>query len=202
MESMRAANRLCMTGCVECEPRQDHVCCQNVLYSFGLRVPRQSGVSDSIRVLVGEKALSLPLRVGDFVRVMGQLRAYHRNEANQNRLYVTAFAHTISPSDSVGENHIALCGRLLNDPAPRLTPLGREIADLLVSVERTHGRRDTIPVIAWGRNARFCASWSAGACVQAEGRLQSRVYRKLLPSGEAEERIAYEVSAFFIERIG
>ena len=96
-------------------------------------------------------------------------------------------------------NQILLDGYICKDPIYRKTPLGREIADLLVAVNRSYGKSDYIPCICWGRNARFAARFEVGVHVQIWGRIQSREYVKRLNEDEVEKRTAYEVSVSKIE---
>ena len=83
----------------------------------------------------------------------------------------------------------------------RKTPLGREIADLLIAVNRSYGKSDYIPSICWGRNARYASGFEVGSHVQIWGRIQSREYVKKLNEFEMEKRIAYEVSVSKIDYI-
>ena len=91
-------------------------------------------------------------------------------------------------------NTVFLSGALCKPPSFRTTPFGREIADLMLAVNRSYGKSDYIPCIAWGRTARFASGLSVGDHVQLQGRFQSRVYQKQLPDGTVQERTAYEVS--------
>ena len=54
-------------------------------------------------------------------------------------------------------NRIILQGYLCKEPIYRETPLGREITDLLLAVNRPYGKSDYIPCICWGRNARYAS---------------------------------------------
>ena len=90
-------------------------------------------------------------------------------------------------------------GYICKPPIYRKTPLGREIADLLLAVNRPYGKSDYIPCICWGRNARFASSFEVGEHVQVLGRIQSREYVKRITETETEKRIAYEVSVSKLE---
>lgn len=96
-------------------------------------------------------------------------------------------------------NQIFLDGFICKESVYRKTPLGREIADLLVAVNRSYGKSDYIPCICWGRNARFASGFEVGSHVQIWGRIQSREYMKKLSEEESEKRIAYEISVSKLE---
>ncbi len=182
-------------------PSWSHVCCGRTFYQFHVSVMRQSGVCDTICVLAQERLLQHTVRPGEPVAVSGQLRTYRHVGPDGGRLLVSAYATGISFCEMPPENRVELVGSTMHEPIYRKTPLGREICDLFLSVERAFERRDTIPVIAWGHNARAAADWRIGDMAWLEGRLQSRAYRKELPDGRSEERVAYEVSATRIERL-
>ena len=198
---MRATNQLSICGEAADTPSLSHVCCGRAFYQFHVAVARQSGVCDTVCVLAQERLLQRAVRPGDPVAISGQLRTYRRLEPGGGRLLVVAYAMGLSMCAMPPENCVELIGCVLHEPVYRKTPLGREICDLFLSVERAFERRDTIPVIAWGHNARAAADWRVGDMAWLEGRLQSRVYRKELPDGRVEERVAYEVSATRIERL-
>ena len=127
----------------------------------------------------------------------------NRHEEKKNRLVLSVFAREISfvdgEGDKVKSNQIFLDGYICKEPIYRKTPLGREIADLLVAVNRPYGKSDYIPCIAWGRNARFASGFSVGTRIQIWGRVQSREYTKKLSETECEKRTAYEVSVSKLE---
>lgn len=72
--------------------------------------------------------------------------------------------------------------------------MGREIADMLLAVNRLCRKTDYIPCIVWGRNARYASGFDVGSHVCVEGRIQSREYMKKLSETECEKHVAYEVS--------
>lgn len=98
-------------------------------------------------------------------------------------------------------NEIMLDGFICKQPVFRITPLKREIADMLIAVNRPYNKSDYIPCICWGRNARFCGKRAIGERVKIRGRIQSRVYVKKFPDGREEERTAFEVSISGIETV-
>ena len=130
--------------------------------------------------------------------ITGQLRSINRHEERKNRLVLTVFARELEILEEIDEetvsNQIFLDGYICKEAVYRKTPLGREIADLLVAVNRSYGKSDYIPCICWGRNARFASSFEVGTHVQVWGRIQSREFVKKISETETAQRIAYEVS--------
>ena len=135
----------------------------------------------------------------------GQFRSYYIHEESRNRLIFSVFVREISVlDDEEGEaenkpNQIYLDGYICKQPVYRKTPLGREIADLLLAVNRPYGKSDYIPCICWGRNARYADQFEVGTHVQIWGRIQSREYQKKIGEDEYEKRTAYEVSVSKLE---
>lgn len=171
-------------------------------YIFTLDVPRLSGTFDRIKVMISER-LAMPgeLEPGDVLKVIGQFRSYNSFENGTNRLILTLFARDIikdAPEED-NPNTIYLNGYICKDPVYRTTPFGREITDMLLAVNRTYNKSDYIPVIAWGRNARFCQGLSVGENVKVWGRIQSRDYQKKLDDDTVITKTAYEVSVSKLE---
>jgi single-stranded DNA-binding protein len=141
--------------------------------------------------------------VGEYIEIHGQFRSYNRHEEKHNRLVLSVFAREVrfveEEDDSVPVNQIFLDGYICKPPVYRKTPLGREIADLLMAVNRPYGKSDYIPCICWGRNARYASAFAVGGHVLIWGRIQSREYVKKLGENQAEKRIAYEVSVSKLE---
>ena len=172
-----------------------------------LLVKRLSDSEDRIPVMVSERLVDVTQDyVGQYVEIHGQFRSYNRHEGEKNRLVLSIFVRELQFPDESEDvrdqsksNQIFLDGYICKVPVYRKTPLGREIADLLVAVNRSYGKSDYIPCICWGRNARFAASFEVGAHVQIWGRIQSREYVKKISDTQAEKRTAYEVSVSKIE---
>lgn len=173
-------------------------------YMVDVRVERLSDSMDNIPLMVSERLLDVN---GDYkgmrIVVNGQFRSYNRHEERKNKLVLSVFAREIEFVDEIGENtksnQIYLDGYICKEPIYRKTPLGREIADLLLAVNRPYGKSDYIPCICWGRNARFASSFEVGARCAVWGRIQSREYMKKLTEEQLEKRIAYEVSVSKLE---
>lgn len=169
-------------------------------------VNRLSNFADYIPVMVSERLLDVSKDwKGQYISVVGQFRSYNRHEEKKNRLVLSVFARELSLVQEVDEdvksNQIFLDGYICKEPIYRKTPLGREIADLLIAVNRSYGKSDYIPCICWGRNARFASTFAVGTHVQIQGRIQSREYVKKINELETEKRIAYEVSVSKIEQM-
>lgn len=135
----------------------------------------------------------------------GQFRSYNRHEETKNRLVLSVFVRDLQVNEQEDEcekpNHILLDGYICKPPVYRKTPLGREIADILLAVNRPYGKSDYIPCICWGRNARFAQNFEVGSHVQVWGRIQSREYQKRIGEEEFEKRIAYEISVSKLEYV-
>ena len=135
--------------------------------------------------------------IGDRVEITGQFRSYNCNEPDGNRLILTVFARDIVPlaeENYKNPNQLYLNGFICKPPVYRTTPFGREITDLLLAVNRSYNKSDYIPIIAWGRNARFAKSLEVGDNVKIWGRIQSRNYQKRISEEETITKTAYEVS--------
>ena len=198
-------NHLILMGKVASEKRYSHEIYGEKFYIFNLEVQRLSSTVDIIPITVSERLLtSVSLELGSELKVEGQFRSYNNYENEKNRLILTVFAKEIIPisleenSEEVS-NEVILVGYICKKPIYRQTPFGREIADILLAVNRAYNKSDYIPCIAWGRNARFCENMEVGTEVRLTGRVQSRMYEKKHEDGTVEERVAYEVSVASLE---
>ncbi len=186
-------NRVLLSGRIESEPKISHEIYGEAFFTTMIAVPRLSGAVDSLPIMLPGRLIRLVPEGGD-IAVEGQLRSYRRLVNEGSRLQLVAYVKAIRPPVDNGTNEVELLGCLLRAPMVRQTPLGREIADLLISTDRAHGKRDCVPCIAWGRHAHACAGLEAGTRMRLIGRMQSRVYQKQLPDGHIEDRTTYEVS--------
>ena len=173
-------------------------------YTMELLIKRLSDSEDRIPVMISERLIDVEQDyVGEYIQVHGQFRSYNRHEEKRNRLVLSVFARDISfveeEDDSMPVNQIFLDGYICKPPVYRKTPLGREIADLLMAVNRPYGKSDYIPCICWGRNARYASAFEVGGHVLIWGRIQSRDYMKMLGDNETEERCACEFSVSKLE---
>jgi primosomal replication protein N len=195
-------NQVMLKGKVVEDPVYSHSLYGEKFFTLMMEVPRLSGVADVLPVMVSDRLLHLmDVTIGDELAVLGQLRSYNRLVDGRNRLILTVFARHISPPEDMADNpnQVLLEGYVCRTPVYRTTPFGREITDLLIAVNRPYNKSDYIPVISWGRNARYAETLEVGQKVFIHGRMQSRQYQKKLPDGAIDNRTAYEVSVSFIE---
>ncbi len=173
-------------------------------YLVDIRVKRLSDSFDVIPLMVSERLIDVSGDYqGMYVCVNGQFRSYNRHEERKNRLVLSVFAREIEFVEELEEssktNQIYLDGYICKEPIYRKTPLGREIADVLLAVNRPYGKSDYIPCICWGRNARYANNFRVGERCAVWGRIQSREYMKKLSESEVEKRVAFEVSVSKLE---
>ena len=176
-------------------------------YILELLVHRLSDQSDVIPLMLSERLIDVNADYrGMTMEANGQFRSYNRHEGSRNRLVLSVFVREYQFleefTDYTRTNQIFLDGYVCKPPVYRKTPLGREIADLLLAVNRPYGKSDYIPCIAWGRNARYASGFEIGSHVRVWGRVQSREYTKRINEEESEKRIAYEVSINKLEWAG
>ena len=197
-------NRVTVIGTIVSEFTFSHAVYGEGFYLVDLSVNRLSEQADMIPLLVSERLIDVnkDLR-GYTIEAVGQFRSYNRHEGLKNRLVLSVFVREVQFleefTDYTKTNQIFLDGYICKDPIYRKTPLGREIADLLVAVNRPYGKSDYIPCISWGRNARYASGFTVGTRVMIWGRVQSRDYTKKLSDTECEKRTAYEVSVSKLE---
>ena len=198
-------NHLVLRGKIVSEKSYSHEIYGEKFYVFNLEVIRLSSTVDIIPITISERLLTgLDLEIGKKVAVEGQFRSYNNYENERNRLILTVFAKEINEIEGEEEkdevtNEVILVGYVCKKPIYRQTPFGREIADVLLAVNRAYNKSDYIPSIAWGRNARFCQNMEVGTEVKITGRVQSRTYEKKYEDGTTETRVAYEVSIASME---
>ncbi|MBQ1206970.1 MAG: single-stranded DNA-binding protein [Lachnospiraceae bacterium] len=197
-------NKVTVIGEIVSEFTFSHEVYGEGFYMTEISVCRLSDQADVIPLMVSERLLDIRRNyIGQTVAATGQFRSYNRHEGNRNRLLLSVFVREIEFLDGFDDytktNLIFLDGYICKQPVYRKTPLGREIADLLVAVNRPYGKSDYIPCIAWGRNARYASGFEVGGRVRVWGRVQSREYTKKLSEVECEKRVAYEISVSKLE---
>jgi len=197
-------NKVTVIGQIVSEFTFSHEVYGEGFYMTELSVNRLSDQADIIPLMVSERLMDVHQSyLGQTIAVNGQFRSYNRHEGNRNRLLLSVFVREVEFmegfDDYTKSNQIFLDGYICKQPVYRKTPLGREIADLLVAVNRPYGKSDYIPCIAWGRNARFAAGFDVGGRVRVWGRVQSREYTKKLNEVDCEKRVAYEISVGKLE---
>ncbi|MEE1027280.1 MAG: single-stranded DNA-binding protein [Agathobacter sp.] len=203
-DKMFENNQVSIVGEIVSDFRYSHEVYGEGFYMVDISVRRLSDFVDYIPVMVSERLINVNEDyIGQFVYVGGQFRSFNRHEEHKNRLVLSVFARELelleNGCDDDASNEIFLDGYICKESIYRKTPLGREIADLLVAVNRSYGKSDYIPCICWGRNARFASGFEVGTHVQIWGRIQSREYVKKLSETQVEQRVAYEVSVSKIE---
>ena len=205
-------NYLTLVGKVTGEKKFSHEIYGERFYVFNLEIARLSGNADIIPITVSERLATDEMLVqGKSLLVKGQFRSYNSYDNEKNRLILTVFAKDVIEIEENNEeenemtkkdmitNEVVLVGYICKKPIYRQTPFGREIADILLAVNRAYNKSDYIPTIAWGRNARFCQNLEVGTKVKIVGRVQSRMYEKKYEDGTVENRVAYEVSIGSLE---
>ncbi len=164
-------------------------------YEFFVKVMRLSGQADILPVTVSERIMTEDMKVGGHICALGQFRSYNKLEGGKSRLMLTVFIRELlEEPPAKNPNSIVLSGYICKPPVYRTTPFNREIADLLIAVNRSYNKSDYIPAIAWGRNARFVRNLQVGDRVALSGRIQSREYQKKQPDETFTSMTAYEVS--------
>lgn len=200
-------NQVTIAGEVVSEFTFSHEVYGEHFYIVNIAVCRLSNSYDVIPVMVSERLIDVTSDYrGCVLQVSGQFRSYNRHEENRNRLVLSVFAREAvlasqEDEDEQNPNHIFLDGYVCKHPVYRKTPLGREIADVLLAVNRPYGKSDYIPCICWERNARFADKFEVGSHIQIWGRIQSREYQKKIAEDQYEKRVAYEVSVSKLEYI-
>ena len=173
-------------------------------YRFIIMSDRLSENKDTIVVTISERIMAdVEIPVGTKVEVTGQFRSYNNYSGEGSKLILTLFAWDlrISAACEKCENEIYLNGYICKPVVYRVTPFGREIADILVAVNRAYNKSDYIPCIAWGRNAKFVNTLAVGANIKIWGRMQSREYQKRVSEDETVTKTAYEVSVSKLEAV-
>ena len=200
MEELSTANYAELCGIMAAAPEFSHSGRGETFYTFPLETRRLSGAVDRINIVARRELVSPELEEAGKLRVTGELRSFNNRRGDGAKLVITVFAREISFCDDDDSNTVRLVGTLCKQPALRTTPMGRDICDLMVAVNRRYGRSDYLPCITWGLRARDAALWQVGDHVSLEGRIQSRGYIKLV-DGQAIERTAFEVSVVEIEKL-
>ena len=188
-------NQVTIMGKVATEFSFSHEVFGEGFYMVEVEVKRLSNSEDRIPLMISERLIDVTQDyTGEYIMVHGQFRSYNRHEEQKNRLVLSVFVREISfmeeEPDGTKTNSIWLDGYICKEPIYRKTPLGREIADLLLAVNRPYGKSDYIPCICWGRNARYASGFEVGEHVQLLGRIQSREYVKRISYTKTEKRIA------------
>lgn len=202
MDIISSNNSVRLCGVMGQAPVFSHSSRGQQFYTFPLEVRRLSGNCDTVNVLVRRQLLdSVEVEERSRICVSGQLRTFNNRRGDGARLVISVFAREIYLSDEEDANLVELSGTICKPPKLRCTPMGRDICDLMLAVNRHYGRSDYLPCICWGIKAREAASWDVGTKLELKGRIQSRKYIKLTEEG-SQEKTAFEVSVTDAECIG
>ena len=205
MDNKITNNNVTISGVITKEFEYSHEIFGERFFTTILSVQRTSEAEDLVPITVSERLAAVNEEwTGVCVKISGQFRSYNKFENGKYKLFLFVFAREFEPleENGVNTNSIFLDGFICKAPIYRTTPLGREIADILVAVNRPYGKSDYIPCICWGRNARFVSGLEVGTHIKINGRIQSREYNKKISEDEHEVRMAYEVSISRIDVVG
>lgn len=188
-------NQVYLSGQIASAPEFSHEIMGEKFYDTTVSVERLSGQSDVIPITVSDRLMEgQNFEIGNLIGLIGQFRSYNKIVDGKSKLVLRVFVRELCECDENAPNVIELEGYVCKQPVYRTTPFKREIADLLIAVNRAYNKSDYIPAIAWGRNARYASTFNVGDKIHLVGRIQSRIYQKTLDDGTIEERVAYEVS--------
>lgn len=188
-------NQVYISGQIASEPEFSHEIIGEKFYDMTVSVARLSGQNDVIPITISDRLMEGgSFEIGNLIGLIGQFRSYNKVIDGKSKLVLRVFVRELCECDDNAPNVIEIEGYVCKQPVYRTTPFKREIADLLIAVNRAYNKSDYIPAIAWGRNARYASTFRVGEKVHLVGRIQSRAYQKALDDGSVEERVAYEVS--------
>lgn len=205
MEKILEGNHVGLTGTVLSELEFSHKTYGEAFYILILGVLRKSGYEDHIRLMISERLIGhRQILPGHPLRVSGQIRTYNQECEGKNKLNIVVFVRELEilEEEAPHENHVKLEGFICKIPVRRTSPLGREICDIMLAVNRMYHKSDYIPCIAWGRNAVYTSELQVGCRIELEGRIQSREYKKRDEAGNITEKTAYEVSVITVSAVG
>lgn len=197
---MEDNNQVTLSGCIASDFTYSHEVLGEKFYTAFIAVARDSGTVDMLPALFSERIINTTgSYINELITITGSFRSYNQHDENKNHLLLYIFVDDYEWSGGSEKNNTAaLDGYICKKPVYRKTPLGREIADVLLAVNRPFGKSDYIPCICWGRNARYADALEVGAHIKASGRIQSREYSKRV--GEHEiKKTAYELSVTTLE---
>ena len=192
LDSIINNNMVELCGTAAAEPVFSHKSKEREFYTLPLVICRLSGAEDRVNITVDRRMAQL-CRDGERLRVCGELRSFNNRSGTGSRLVISVFAREVSLTDEEDTNRVELTGTVCKKPTYRRTPMGREICDIMLAVNRRYGRADYLPCIAWGIGAAEAREWEVGHKTSLTGRLQSRKYIKQ-EAGGSVEKTAFEVS--------
>lgn len=189
-------NKVFISGKILTDAEFSHEVYGEGFYEMNVLVKRLSGQADILPVTISERLIAdKNLCIGKTINALGQFRSYNKLVDGKSKLMLTVFVRELLEGVFVtNPNNIVLSGYICKPPVYRTTPFNREIADVLLAVNRSYNKSDYIPCIAWGRNARFAKSLAVGEKIAIAGRIQSREYQKRFSDDDVKIFTAYEVS--------
>jgi single-strand binding protein/primosomal replication protein n len=200
-------NDVRVVGVVVSKPMLHHSTHGEDFYEFKIEVPRlNKGVHDTIKIEVSDRVFDVSrLEVDSIVSVVGQFRSFNEYNSEMDRMTLRLFVFVkdieILEEDDAFDNEITLRGFICKEVVHRKTPSGREISDVILSVNRLYNKSDYIPCVVWGRNSKYVANMVVGDEIEIQGRIQSRKYNKSLDDGSIIEREVYEVSVINVSKV-
>lgn len=201
MENNNSGCKVVLCGTPGGRPQYSHTSRGRNYYTFPLFVSRLSGTEDTVNIVCSEDLIAVDIPDGSsMLKITGGLRTFNNKSGVGNKLLVFVYAHEMEFCEDEPANEVSVTGTLCKRPSLRVTPLGREICDLLIAVNRPYGRSDYLPCICWGKQARVASDYEVGSIIRLEGRIQSRTYIKCTDSGQIE-KTAFEVSASEVMKI-
>jgi len=201
MEELWTNNVVELVGTLCGRPEFSHRSRKESFYLFPLEIERLSGTTDRVNVVASENIIkNTEITDGDKIFVKGEVRSFNNKTGTGSRLVITVLVREMGFTDESDKNIVLLTGTLCKNPTFRKTPMGREICDMMLAVNRKYERSDYLPCIAWGQTASEASEWTVGTVVKLEGRLQSRNYIKV-ENGTGVEKTAYEVSIISAEKV-
>lgn len=198
-ETLQSNQEVTLSGCIVSKPEFNHEVFGEKFYQLEVRSDRLSGQSDTLLLIISDRLFADVTEIveGYYIKVRGEIRSFnHHDETGKAHLSLSVFVKELL-DDELGEhdvNDVWMRGFICREPGYRTTPMGREISDILIAVNRKYGKSDYIPAICWGRNAKYASNLDVGDEVTVKGRFQSRTYKKRINEDEVEERTAYELS--------
>lgn len=181
-------------------PEYSHEVYGEEFYEFILKVNRLSDSYDLVPVTISNRLIN-DFKIGKKIGIEGQFRSYNKQVDNKSKLMLTVFVRNlVDYNELTNPNYIEVIGYVCKEPTYRTTPFNREICDILIAVNRSYNKSDYLPLIAWGRNARYSKNFKVGDRIKIVGRIQSRDYVKKISDEESVTKTAYEVSLNKIEK--
>ena len=204
MENIHLTNKAIVVGTVS-SVQFSHKVRDEAFYTAFIETKRLSNVTDLIPIIISEKLYDIDSLEEKFVQVSGEFRSfdYHENNKTYLKLFVfvkniTALDKTLIDTKTQNTNYVMLNGHVCKDVIYRQTPLGKDVADVIIAVNRPYGNSDYIPCICWKEGAKIASTLKVGDEITITGRIQSRYYTKQVNQNEIEKRIVFEISVYEI----